>query len=86
MPTITAAEAADAPLVPIEFVARTLHVYTLLLLSPASVIGELGPDVRPGMPPSVEVHATLKLVIARPLLLFGVNDDRDRGVARRHDS
>ena len=39
-----------------------------------NVMGEVAPSFRPGVPPLAEVQEALKPVIARPLLLFGLND------------
>ena len=45
--------AADAELVPTEFVAVTVQLYTCPLVSPVTVIGELLPDAL--TPPQVTV-------------------------------
>jgi hypothetical protein len=53
------ADAAEAALSPIALVATTAHVYVLVLVSAATVIGELTPDAGWVVPPSLETHVAV---------------------------
>jgi hypothetical protein len=53
---MTAFDAADASPVPTPFVALTVHVYVLPLVSDPTTIGLDAPDALPAAPPLDDVH------------------------------
>ena len=61
-----AADAADAALVPLTFVAVTVHVYDFPFDSPPTTMGEPAPDPAPATPAFDDTHAALYPVIALP--------------------
>jgi hypothetical protein len=58
---------------PRAFVARTLQVYVLDVVSPDTVIGLAGPVFDAATPPSLDAHETAKAVTALPLVGPGEN-------------
>jgi hypothetical protein len=70
----TAFDAGDVPPLPTSFVAVTVHVYVLPLVRLLTVIGDAGPVLLPGTPPSLDVHDTEYDMIALPLSAGGVNE------------
>jgi hypothetical protein len=65
--------AADATLVPSVLVAVAVHVYVFAFVSVATVTGEDAPDPVLVVPPSLEVHVTVKLVTVSLPSVPGVN-------------
>ena len=63
----------ESALVPTAFVAVTRHVYTLPAVSRATVMGEREPVAERVVPPLLDVHVTLKNVIALPPVAPAVN-------------
>ena len=69
-PTITAADGADATLVPFAFVAVTVHRYARFVVTAATTIGAaVAPLCTPLLvaPPLLETHLAVNFVIAAPL-------------------
>jgi hypothetical protein len=60
------ADAVDAALSPDALVAITEQVYVLALVNVVTVRGEVAPDAERVVPPSLDVHVAVKLVIAVP--------------------
>jgi hypothetical protein len=52
-------ETTDASLSPTLFVARTVQVYVLELVSPVITIGDVAPESDPGTPPSLDSQFAL---------------------------
>lgn len=71
-PTTTNADAADASPAPRMLVAVTRQTYVRAVVSPGTVRGLAVPLTEPAAPPSLELHAAVKLVMALPLLVPGV--------------
>src|ERR1700675_4302049 len=67
--TVTGGESGDGWLVPTAFVALTTHIYVVPRTSPATMIGEPGPDIVAGEVPPVQV--AVNVVMALPPLLAG---------------
>ena len=65
--------AADAALSPNALVATTLQVYVLPLVSELTTIGDEAPVFDCVVPPSLDVHVIVCVVIARPPLEPSVN-------------
>src|ERR1700681_2561122 len=70
--TVTGGESGDCWLVPTAFVALTTHMYVVPRTSPATMIGELGPDIVTGEVPLPQVAVKLVMALA-PLLAGGAN-------------
>ena len=68
-----AADAAEGALVPLPFVAVTLHVYVLPLVRPVTTMGADGPDRLPGAPPLLDRQEAVDEVTGLPLSAPGVN-------------
>ena len=64
---IAASEAGDGALVPIAFVAVTVHEYVSPLRRFGTVIGDAEPEAECVSPLLDEMHVAVKLVIAPPL-------------------
>ena len=73
VPATNELDTLDAALLPIAFVATTVQVYVLVLVSEPTVIGELAFDAVCVVPPSLEVQVAVNAVTASPPLLFAVN-------------
>jgi hypothetical protein len=73
VPATNELEAADAALFPITFVAITVQVYVLPVVSDATVIGDEAPETDWVTPPSLDVHVAVKPVMALPPVAFAVN-------------
>ena len=67
------ADAVDAAPLPKPLVANTVQVYVLLFVSVVTVSGDVAPVRLRVVPPLLEVHVAVKLVIALPPLPFAVN-------------
>ena len=65
-PTINDEEATDSRLLPLTFVAWTVHAYDEPLVSALTVIGEVGPVPVPRVPPLLDVHVAVYPVIGLP--------------------
>src|SRR5437870_4106702 len=69
----TAADGADALLVPTALVAVTVQVYVLPFVRLLTVIGEPTPVLFPDVPPLLDVHDAVNERIVLPLSAPGVN-------------
>ena len=63
---IAFAEAGDGALVPLAFVAVTVHVYDFPFDRPPMTIGEPAAEFVPAVPPFDDTHAAVKLVMPLP--------------------
>ena len=65
--------------VPTVFVATTVHVYVLPVVSPVTVNGESGPVCVPVTPPLLDTHVVVNPVIGLPPLVSGAANETESG-------